>query len=164
MNEGACQPVVERRRAADHETSSIKSDIRHMAEAIDNLGNVVGAMRDDLTKIAVHDERLAAMTLAQERAFAEIDKIQKKLGEHMVDEKTPHPLYSRFVWIGTGIGSTLAIIWALGGWMVIGSFKDQSALNAQIAMHIHDDKLTSPDDVRELVRRELRDSGLTTNK
>jgi|GEM_PF-2758923 len=162
MSDEVMQPVVERRRSADHEASSIKSDIRHMAEAIDKLGRVVSEMHEDLTKIAVHDERLSTMTLAQERAFAEIDKIQKKIGDHMVDEKTPHPLYSRFIWIGTGIGSTLTIIWLLGGWAVINSFKEQSALNAQISTHIHDDKVTSLDDVREMVRRELRDSGLTT--
>ena len=162
MNDEAIQPDVERRRSADHETSSIKSDIRHMAEAIDKLGRVVSEMHEDLTKIAVHDERLSTMTLAQERSFAEIGKINTKLGDHMVDEKTPHPLYSRFIWIGTGAGSTLTILWMLGGWAVMSAFKDQSALNAQVTMHIHDDKVTSQDDVRELVRRELRDSGLTT--
>jgi hypothetical protein len=159
MNDEVIQPPIERRRSADHEASSIKSDIRHMAEAIDKLGRVVSEMHEDLTKIAVHDERLSTMTLAQERAFAEIDKIQKKVGDHMVDEKTPHPLYSRFIWIGAGAGSTLTILWMLCGWAVMSAFKEQSALNAQVTMHIHDDKVTSKDDVRELVRRELRDAG-----
>jgi len=128
------------RRASDHEEGSIKVEIRHMAENINHMREAVDNMSTQLNKIAVHEEKLVTMGQAQERAFSTIAKWETELDAHKQDDTRKHAVIDRFIWMATGIGGTLVVIWALGGWYVVESFKDQANINTEVRMHLHDSK------------------------
>lgn len=128
------------RRTSDHEEGGIKVEIRHMAENIDHMRKAVDNMSTQLAKIAVHEEKLVTMGQAQERAFSTIAKWETELDNHKTDDAKKHAIIDRFMWMATGIGGTLVVIWALGGWYVIESFKGQSEINSEVRMHLHDSK------------------------
>lgn len=129
------------RRASDaNGENSIKVEIRHMAENISHMRAAVDNMATELSKIAVHEEKLIQINHAQERAFLAINKWEDELDAHKTDNNQRHVIVERFMWVASGVGSALTLIWALGGWAVIDMFKEQALINSDVRLHLHDVK------------------------
>ena len=128
------------RRASDAGENSIKVEIRHMAENISHMRTAVDNMATELSKIAVHEEKLVNIGQAQERAFSAIGRWENELESHKSENNKRHQIVERFMWVASGVGSALTLVWALGGWYIIDSFRDQALINSEMRMHLHDAK------------------------
>jgi hypothetical protein len=134
------------------EDSALRAEIRALNNNVARLTDVVDENTKQLARLAVIENDSTHHGQSLERAFGEIATTRKVLEEALKASDTKHREYDRWIYTVIGFVTAVCMFWTVAGYRLNAIIDDQIKAAAEMRLHIHDDKVTTPEQVREIER------------
>jgi hypothetical protein len=142
----------ERRMGMSDQGGTLQAKLDALNSNVERLTTVVDENTKALSRLAVLEVNHNNSNAAIERAFKSIEKSQRELEEHIKIDESAHHGYDKWLYTATGFVIAISVFWSAVGYRVNAIIDDQVKAVAEMRMHIHDDKVTSPEQVRAIVK------------
>lgn len=102
----------------------------------------------ELRKITILEERNAQHAKSLDNAFTSLRTLEES-------NNIAHTRYDKFIWFATGVTSALSVIWTIFGVYITSNVQETMLAVKHIEQHVESDKITTTDDVREIIEKEM---------
>jgi len=141
------------RRATDTEQGgSLQAKLDALNQNMARLTDVVDENTKALSRLAVLEVSHTNSNAAIERAFKAIAKTQEALEDHVRKNEEQHHGYDKWLYTATGFCVAISVFWSVAGYRVNNAIDDVTKAVVEMRMHIHDDEVTTLEQVRAAQR------------
>lgn len=142
------------------ELEVLQVEIRNMADNVAHMRNSIDGMTAELKKISVLEEKHAHQSQSLGRAFVDIEKLESDLLEHKAASSKELESVKRIIWFGTGFLFAVSVLWTVFGVYMADTVRDTVKGVAEMRNHTLIDRVTSPDQVREIQQATPNGNGI----
>lgn len=130
--------------------STLQVQLDALNDNVQRLTYVVDENTKALSRLAVLEVNHNNSNAAIERAFKAIQETRDDLADHIRKDEAQHHGYDKWIWMASGFVFAISVFWSVVGYRINGIIDETTKAVTEMRMHIHDDKITSPDQVRAI--------------
>lgn len=146
--------VTERRKGIVEQGGTLQARLDALNNNVERLTNVVDENTKALSRLAVLEVNHSNSDKAIDRAFKAIIKNQEELEEFISKQSDSNGKYDRWIYTVSGFVVAITAFWSVAGYRINAVIDDQMKAVTEMRMHIHDDKITNPEQVRSLTQKQ----------
>lgn len=131
----------------DPAIATLEVKIENLTNSISQLNRSVEQNNEKLERLAVLEVSHNNSNAAIERAFTAISKVESTMVAHIEENEKQHSGYNKWIWIAVGFCSAITMMWTVVGYRLVAVIDDQSRTNAEMTLHLREDKIKDSGDL-----------------